>query len=138
MRTGPFSSLEVIRRLNASFVPVFAVNEDYRDPKVVPKEERDEYNRIYRQALAKKYSAGTVHVYVLKPDGEVVGTRHVAEAAKTKKLIEFLDEITTTLGTKSGKTLSTPKPQSCPANCESGSLKLHLVARGLGGGGSWD
>ena len=134
MRTGPFSSLEVIRRLNASFVPVFAVNEDYRDPKIVPKEEHDEFNRIYRQALDKKFSAGTVHVYVLNPAGEVIGTRHVAEAAKTKKLIEFLDELTASLGTKPGKTLSTPKPQSCPSECEAGSLKLHLVARGLGGG----
>jgi hypothetical protein len=138
MRTGPFSSLEVIRRLNASFVPVFAVNEDYRDPKIVPKEESDEYTRIYRQALSKKFSAGSVHVYVLNPDGEVVGTRHVAEAAKTKKLIEFLDELTASLGTQPGKTLVTPKPQSCPSKCEPGSLKLHLVARGLGGGGSWD
>ena len=103
MRTGPFSSTQVIDRLNRSFVPVFAVNEDYRAKAVVPKEERDEYTRIYREALGKKFSAGTVHVYVLNPRGEVIGTRHVADAAKTKELIAFLDEITAGLGTKPGK-----------------------------------
>ena len=138
MRTGPFSSLEVIKRLNTAFVPVFAVNEDYRNPAVVPKEERDEYQRIYREALEKKYSAGTVHVYVLDPKGEVVGTRHVADAAKTKQLIAFLDDLTKTLGTTPGGPLVEPKPQSRPPKHEAGSLVLHLTARGLGGGGSWD
>src|SRR5436305_6689151 len=112
MRTGPFSSPAVIDRLNTSFVPVFAVNEDYADAGNAPKEEQAEYQRIYRQALAKKFSAGTVHVYVLNPDGEVIGTRHVAEAAKTKELIAFLDEVVAKLGTKSGKTLVVPKAQS--------------------------
>lgn len=138
MRTGPFSSPEVIRRLNAAFVPVFAVNEDYRNPNVTPKAERDEYQRIYREALSKKFSAGTVHVYVLNPNGDVVGTRHVAEAAKTKDLLNFMDGVTSSLATKPGETLVAPKPQSKPSAFAPGSLKLHLVARGLGGGGSWD
>ena len=138
MRTGPFSSTEVIDRLNAYFVPVYAVNEDYRDKGLATKEEKAEYTRIYREALGKKFSAGTVHVYVLNPKGEVIGTRHVADAAKTKELIPFLDEIVKTLGTKSGKSLSEPKAQSCPPEHPKGSLVLHLSARGLGGGGSWD
>src|SRR3954462_4815710 len=112
MRTGPFSSTQVIERLNSYFVPVYAVNEDYRAKGGVPKEEQAEYQRIYRQALAKKFSAGTVHVYVLNPDGEVIGTRHVAEAAKTKELVAFLDEMVKKLGTKAGKTLAEPKAQS--------------------------
>src|SRR6476660_7451664 len=114
MRTGPFSSPAVIDRLNTSFVPVFAVNEYYADAGNAPKEEKAEYQRIYREALAKKFSAGTVHVYVLNPQGEVIGTRHVAEAAKTKQLIAFLDEMTRTLGTQEGGTLVAPKPQSRP------------------------
>ena len=138
MRTGPFSSLEVIKRLNTAFVPVFAVNEDYRNPAVVPQEERDEYQRIYREALDKKFSAGSVHVYVLNPEGAVVGTRHVADAARTKALIAFLDDLTKTLGTTPGGPLVEPKPQSRPPKHEAGSLVLHLTARGLGGGGSWD
>src|SRR5215216_5941046 len=138
MRTGPFSSTEVIDRLNASFVPVYAVNEDYWATDVVPREERDEYQRIYREALSKKMSAGSVHVYALDPKGEVIGSRHVAEAAKTKQLIAFLDEITAKLGTKPGKPLVDPKAQSAPPAHPKGSLALHLAARGLGGGGSWD
>src|SRR6476619_692658 len=114
MRTGPFSSTEVIKRLNSSFVPVFAVNEDYRAGGSAPKEEQAEYNRIYREALDKKYSAGTVHVYVLNPKGEVIGTRHVAEAAKTKELISFLDEVVKYLATKKGQPLAEQKAQSAP------------------------
>jgi hypothetical protein len=138
MRTGPFSTPAVIDRLNASFVPVYAVNEDYADAGPAPKEEKAEYQRIYREALGKKFSAGTVHVYVLNPKGEVIGTRHVADAAKTKELIAFLDEFTTKLGTKPGKALAAPKAQSAPPEHPKGSLVLHLAARGLGGGGSWD
>jgi hypothetical protein len=138
MRTGPFSSTEVIDRLNRYFVPVYAVNEDYRADGPAPKEERDEYTRIYREALGKKFSAGTVHVYVLDPKGEVIGTRHVADAAKTKELIPFLDELVKKLGTKGGRPVVEPKAQSRPPEHGKGSLVLHLAARGLGGGGSWD
>ena len=67
MRTGPFSSLEVIDRLNAKFVPVYAVNEDYRTGGPAPKEERAEYTRIYREALGKKFSAGSVNLTAGKP-----------------------------------------------------------------------
>lgn len=138
MRTGPFSNLQVIDRLNRSFVPVYAVNEDYRDGGTAPAAERAEYQRIYREALGKKFSAGTVHVYVLNPQGEVVGTRHVADAAKTKELAAFLDGVTEQLGTKPGQPLAEPKAQSRPPAHPAGSLVLHLAARGLGGGGSWD
>src|SRR5262245_45418057 len=108
MRTGPFSSPTIIQRLNSSFVPVYAVNEDYRSAEVMSTAARDEYQRIYREALAKKFSAGTVHVYVLNPEGEVIGTRHVADAAKTQELMSFLDEMTTKLGTTPGKALVEP------------------------------
>jgi hypothetical protein len=138
MRTGPFSSTEVIDRLNRSFVPVYAVNEDYQAKDIVPKEERDEYTRIYREALSKQFSAGSVHVYVLDPKGDVIGTRHVAEAAKTKGLISFLDELVNKLGTRPGNPVVEPKSQSRPPEHAKGSLVLHLAARGLGGGGSWD
>jgi hypothetical protein len=137
MRTGPFSSTEVIERLNAYFVPVYTVNEDHRDSGPAPKEEKAEVRRIYREALEKKFSTGTVHVYVTNPKGEVIGTRHVADAAKTKELIAFLDGIIEKLGIEKGKPLVAPRPQSVAVKTTDGSLVLHLVARGLGGGGSW-
>lgn len=137
MRTGPFSNAEVIDRLNSLFVPVYAVNEDYRAKDVVPKEEQAEYLRIYRETLSKNLSAGTVHVYILNPKGEVIGSRHVAEAAKTKELITFLDEMTSQLGTKAGMPIVEPKAQSLAPPHAGDALVLHLAARGLGGGGSW-
>src|SRR5919202_6864493 len=108
MRTGPFSDSKVIERLNAYFVPVYAVNEDYRDKGSAPAGERAEYQRIYREALAKKFSAGTVHVYVLDPDGTVTGTLHVAEAAKTDKLLDLLDRTAERLRLRPGKPLARP------------------------------
>jgi hypothetical protein len=138
MRTGPFSDNRVIATLNAYFVPVYAVNEDYRDEGPAPRDEKAEYTRIYREALAKKFSAGTVHVYVLNPRGEVIGTRHVADAAKTKELLAFLEGIVTKHGARKGEPLVAPKPQSSPPKHADGALVLHLAARGLGGGGSWD
>lgn len=137
MRTGPFSNSRVIERLNASFVPVYAVNEVYRKPGGVPDDEKAEYRRIYRETLAKKMSAGTVHVYVLDPEGTPIASMHVAQAKKTDKLIEQLDRVVADLGVKPGKPLVAPKPQSVPPPHKEGSLVLHLVARPLGGGGSW-
>src|SRR5262245_18388369 len=122
MRTGPSSSTVVIKRLNASFVPVFALSEDYRDGGSAPKEEQTKCNRIYREVLDKKYSAGTVHVYVLNPTGEVIGTRHVAESAKTMHLISFLDDVLKYLATKKGQPLVDLKAQSAPPKHEKDSL----------------
>ena len=53
MRAGPLSSPRVIDLLNARFVPVFAVNEDYRKGGSAPDEEKALYDRVYREALAK-------------------------------------------------------------------------------------
>src|SRR5690349_16022375 len=127
MRTGPFSSPAVIKLLNSSFVPVYAVNEDYRAKDVVPREEQVLYESIYREALAKRFSAGTVHVYVVSPKGEVVGTRHVADAAKTRELTAFLEGMVAKLGTSRGKPLVEPKAQSAPPEHRKGSLVLHLA-----------
>src|SRR5262245_6669598 len=111
MRTGPFSSRPVIDRLNAAVVPVYAGTAADRAGGAAPDGERAEYDRVYREALAKNFSAGTVHVYVLSPGGDVVGTRHVVDAAKTQDLIAFLDEVVARLGTQAGRPLVPPKAQ---------------------------
>jgi hypothetical protein len=138
MRTGPFSSSQVIERLNAYFVPVYVVNEDYAEDGPAPEAEKAERNRIYRESLAAGFSTGTVHVYTLDPAGTPIGTLHVAEAAKTDVLLELLDRVIAELGVSAGQPLVPPRPQSRPPEHEPGSLVLHLAARGLGGGGSWD
>jgi hypothetical protein len=138
MRTGPFSQTEVINRLNAYFIPVYVVNEDYRDGGTAPKEERTEMERVYREALNSGFSAGSVHVYLLAPTGKTIAGMHVAEAAQTPKLIGLLDKWIKQLQVPSGKPLVKPVPQSAAPKGDPGSLLLHLTARPLSGGGSWD
>jgi hypothetical protein len=137
MRTGPFSDPRVIERLNAYFVPVYAVNEDYHGDGLAPPEERAEYQRIYREAHAARFSVGTVHVYILDPDGKPVGTLHVAEAAKTDRLLALMDRVVKEEGLAAGKPLVAPQPQSCPPPGKPDDLVLHLTARPLKPGGSW-
>jgi len=138
MRTGPFSDTKIINTLNASYIPVFAVNEDYRDNGSASPAERAEYQRIYREALNKKFSAGSVHVYLTDPDGDTIAGMHVAEAAQTPKLQALLEQTAKKLNAPQGKPIVAPKPQSCPPPSIKGSLALHLTARPLKGSGSWD
>src|SRR5213593_3292448 len=111
MRAGPLSNEKVIGLLNRSFVPVYAVNEDYRRDGPAPPEERAEYDRIYRAALAAKLSTGTVHVYIVAPDGRPTGSLHVAEAAKTDRLLELLESSVARLKPAPGEPLAAPRPQ---------------------------
>src|SRR5215217_1581152 len=94
MRAGPLSRTNVIETLNRYFVPVYASNEEYRDEKghtgSAPPDERKEYQRIYREALDKKLSAGSVHAYILSPDGHPIDSLHVADAATGEKLLAML------------------------------------------------
>jgi hypothetical protein len=138
MRTGPFSDAKVIELLNSCFVPVYAVNEDYGEKGIAPREEKAEYQRIYHEAHKAKLSTGTVHVYVLSPEGHPFDSLHVAEAAKTEKLAGMLQKVAKDLKVKPGQALVKPSPQSVAPEAEKGSLVLHLVARPLQGGGSWD
>src|SRR5688500_17725743 len=137
MRAGPLSKPEIISLLNSYFVPVYAVNEDYRAKGSKPKEEKEAYNRIYRQALDKKLSAGTVHVYIVSPDGDVVDSAHVAEAAKPAVLTSLLKRNIAAAGLKAGEPVAERKPQAAAPNADEGALRLHLVARSLDGKGAW-
>jgi hypothetical protein len=135
MRAGPLSSPEVIDLLNRSFVPVFAVNEDYRDDGPAPDEEKAEYRRIYREALEARLSAGSVHAYVVDPDGHPVDSLHVAEAAQPDRLLAMLRRVIRSRNLTPGPTLVRPRSLSAPSAAAPGSLVLHLTARGHGG--SW-
>jgi hypothetical protein len=136
MRAGPLSSPQVIDLLNSSFVPVFAVNEDYRDDGPAPEEEKAEYRRIYREALAAKLSAGTVHAYVVDPDGHPIDSLHVADAAQPDRLLAMLRRVIRAKKRTPGRTLVRPRSLSAPPATAAGSLVLHLTARGHGN--SWD
>ncbi len=136
MRAGPLSNPKIIELLNAHFIPVYAVNEDYRDNSK-PADERAVYDRIYRETLEKKLSAGTVHVYLVGADGRVFDSMHVAEAAKTEKLLATLERAIRNLKIPAGKVLVAPQPQSKPPKISADALLLHLTARGIKGGGYW-
>jgi hypothetical protein len=98
----------------------------------VPDDEKQAYQRIYREALAKKLSSGTVHLYVATPDGETIDSIHVAHA-KTEKVLATLKGAVAKLGTKEGNALVEPRPQALPPKAPEGALVLHLTARAVAG-----
>jgi hypothetical protein len=137
MRAGPLSNSQIITLLNSAFVPVYAVNEDYSRNGSAPAEEKAERDRIFKEGYAQKRSVGSVHVYVLRPDGQLFDSMHVAEAAKSEKLLALLNKTVTELKPVSGKPVVPPEPQSCRPDCATDALTLHLVARSLDGRGAW-
>jgi hypothetical protein len=136
LRAGPLSSPRVTDLLNAAFVPVFVVNEDYADDGPAPKEEKAESRRIYREALDAKLSAGTVHAYVIDTAGHPIDSLHVADAARPDRLLAMLQRVIKDRQVSQGPTLVAPRELSAPPRSEPGSLVLHLTARGRGN--SWD
>jgi hypothetical protein len=106
--------------------------EDYSGQGSAPADEKKAYQKIYHAALAKKLSTGTVHVYVLTPDGDPIDSIHVAHA-KTEKVISVLKAAIEKLGTPPGKALVEPRPQAAGPRPEDGELVLHLIARGVPG-----
>src|SRR5262249_10845221 len=136
MRAGPLSSPEVIDLLNSAFVPVFAVNEDYRKDGSAPEEEKAAYQRIYREALDAKIPAGTVHAYIVNPAGHPIDSLHVANAVRTDRLVALLKRVMSDWKLTRGPTLVRPHTLSATPPTAPGSLVLHLTARGHGN--SWD
>src|SRR4051812_21440569 len=91
MRAGPLANAKVISLLNRYFVPVYLSNEDYADKGPAPAEEKALKQRIYHEAARAGLSVGTVHVYILTPDGgHPVDSLHVADAARADRLVATL------------------------------------------------
>jgi hypothetical protein len=131
MRAGPLSNTKVVSLLNRYFVPVYAVNEDYRKGGSAPAAEKAEYLRIYHAALKAKLSTGTVHVYILDSKARPIDSLHVATAAKVDRLLDLLERTIKKLGTPEGKPLVKPSPQSAAPRKEATDLVLHVTARYL-------
>src|SRR3954453_12180135 len=137
MRAGPLSSPKVVETLNRFFVPVYLSNEDYAGDGPAPKAERLERDRILRESAAQGLSTGTVHVYILDPEGHAVDSAHVAEGAKLDVLTRLLARHVARFRPEPGPPVSPPSPQAPPPEPEPGGLTLHLVARSLDGRGAW-
>jgi hypothetical protein len=137
MRAGPLSDSSVIDLLNSSFVCVYVNNEDYRGPNgSASADERKELARIREEALEKKLSVGTVHAYVLTPDGHAVDSLHVADAAKPGKTLSMLERAAERFQPKPGAPVIPPTAQSSAPPASADSVVLHLVSR-VWGRGSW-
>jgi hypothetical protein len=137
MRAGPLSSARVVSLLNRYFVPVYVSNEDLEDG-TAPAAEKAERDRIYREAQKAGLSTGTVHVYILTPDGgHPIDSLHVATAAQPDRLIDLLERAIRRLKPPGGEPLVPPVPQSVHAEAGPDDLVLHLTARSLDGRGAW-
>jgi hypothetical protein len=140
MRAGPLSNDKVIDTLNRSFIPVFTSNEDYENNGPASPQERKERDRILAECRANGTSTGTVHVYLLAPDGHAVDSAHVANVTRAGQLQALLDHCLARLRTKPGEPLVKPRDLSVAPPAPQGSLVLHLVSRGQDTGpqgGSW-
>src|SRR5215212_7017458 len=138
MRAGPLANAKVIALLNRYFVPVYVSNEDYADKGPAPAEEKAQKQRIYREAARDGLSVGTVHVYILTPDGgHPVDSLHVADAAKADRLAATLRQAVGRFRPAPGKPVVDPAAQSAPPPAGPGALVLHLTARVLKPGGAW-
>jgi hypothetical protein len=137
MRAGPLSNTNIIGLLNQYFVPVYVVNEDYARKGPAPAEEKAELQRIFREGHAAKKSVGSVHVYILNPDGKLIDSMHVAQAAKPKVLTAMLQKNVAELKLRPSAPVAKVQPQSAPPACEEDSLLLHLVSRSVDGRGAW-
>jgi hypothetical protein len=122
---GPLASPKIIDLLNTSFVPVFAVVEDY-EPGGAFSEHRELLRSIWADAAKKKLPAGVVHVYLLDANSSVLNSQHVRDAMQTPKLARFLETNLAALGTTPGKTLGTPRKHSGAPKVAADEVLLHM------------
>ena len=117
MRAVSLSNTEVIGLLNRFFIPVYLSNEDYARGGAAPPAEKAELDRVRREGHAAKLSVGSVHAYILAPDGRLLDSLHTAQAANAGKLIAMLERNVRALGTQGGPPVAAPTtlPRPRPA-----------------------
>src|SRR5579871_5428501 len=130
MRAGSLSNTQVISLLNGYFVPVFLSNEDFTPTGSAASAEKAELHRIFQEGYAAKLSVGTVHAYVLAPDGHLIDSMHVAQASRSENLIGMLERDVKKLGTPAGEPVVKPTAPAAPRPVPD-ALLLHLIARYL-------
>ena len=136
MRAGPLSNPHIIDFLNRNFVSVYVVNDEYGGKGSAPADERKELERIRHEGYAKKLSVGTVHAYVLTPDGHTNDSLHVASAADGSKTWAMLQRAAAQFKPVPGRPVVPPAPQSTPPASPADAITLHLVSR-ADARGSW-
>ncbi|WP_309707486.1 hypothetical protein [Armatimonas sp.] len=136
-----FNDSRVVTALNSLTVPVYLSND------LVKGAEHAALTRIHQEGYAKKLSVGTVHCFLLAPDGTLLDTIHVAKA-NPPRILEIIERGAQEQEILSGKPLISPQPSALPAASKN-ELRLHVVARYLekkpdgslgivtGAGGNW-
>ena len=137
MRAGPLSDDKIIKLLNSYFIPVYSSQQESGPRGDGPSEEKAEHIRIFKEAYRQPCGAGTVQVYILNPQGQVIDGLHVVEANHGTALQEMLEKTVQDLHTVPGPPVVTPSPQSRPPQFDSDSLVLHLSAKNSREGSSW-
>lgn len=140
MRASSLSNAKIIDLLNHYFIPVQADGVFYKHHDSVAAEERAAFRRIFeefyrldrenRQAGKPGLSVGTVHAYVLTPEGKPFDSLHVAEA-KPERVTAMLQNAIQTLTVPQGPPVVEPAAQSNAPAAKADSLVLHLTARYL-------
>src|SRR5262249_10970106 len=111
----------------------------YNNNPSVPADERAAYRRVFQELhqLNQKnkadgkplLSVGSVHAYVLAPDGKPLDALHVAEA-KPEAVTAMLEKSIQTLKVPPGKPLVKPVPHT-PPPAKADVLVLHVTTRYL-------
>jgi hypothetical protein len=115
-------------------VPVYASNQATGPYQSEPLQARAEVRRIYGDFQSRKLGAGTVHLYILKPDASSLTGLGPGEAADPVTLERLLTSVIRQLGTVPGAPLVKPRPQSVPPLPQPEELVTHLVSRAFGHG----
>jgi hypothetical protein len=108
---------------------VYTVNEDYDSEGTASAEEKAELQRIRQEGHQAKLSVGTVHAYILTPDGHTADSLHVAQAARPETFRAMLERAVARFQPRAGQPVVTPTSQSRPPSAQTGDLILHVIAR---------
>src|SRR4051794_7896382 len=131
MRASSLSNKKIIDLLNRYFVPVTIDGVYLNQNETSQAEEKKAYREVFQKfyqankdvkAGRPKFSVGTVHAYVLAPDGRPVASLHVAEAAKPERLLEMLTKAKDKLKVAAGGPVVKVKPLTTMPTAEADSL----------------
>lgn len=137
MRAGPLSDARVIQLLNAYFVPYYTSKSIVTDRRQSLDHEWAASLEILNEARENGMSGGTVHVYILSPDGPLFKSSHVGEALRTPNTVRLLEEAIAKFQVKPGSPLAIPTAQCPPPSFTDRQMNLHIVTRSREGEGGW-
>lgn len=138
MRAGPLSNPKVIELLNSYFVPVYTSNDEIIGDEEFVRKEAAERRRIYGAFVNSKLGSGTVTPHILTWDAKPLAHLGIGQATTKDNLLQFLEKAVADLKVPKGEPVVKPAPQAPPPQVPADGLLLHLTARKLHKGGSWN